>query len=244
MMLDLDRWTDDPSRPDGREVRRDVGRRVLLPAVVLWGLLTGVGLLITGPLQAIGQHEATVNAWFVARRTDLLNTLTQVWSQLGNTEAVIAICVVVAALVWWRTKQWWYAIVPAIAISVQAAVFMTAAFVVGRPRPEVEHLDHAPPTSSYPSGHTGASTALYVTFALMVQRIERAWLRVPLTVILLAIPLLVVYSRLYRGMHHPSDVAAAILNGLTCVVIGWNWLRRTPARVKSPVAARAVETAR
>ena len=241
-MLDLDRWTDDPSRPAGREVRRDLARRVAVPAVVLWLAVTAVGLALTGPLAAVGDHEETVNEWFVERRTDVLNAWTQAWSQLGNTETVIAICVVVALIVWWRTKQWWYALVPAIAIGVQAAVFMLAALVVGRPRPDVPHLDDAPPTSSYPSGHTGASTALYVTLALMAQRIERTWLRVGVTVVLLLIPLLVVYSRLYRGMHHPTDVAAAVLNGLTCVVIGWNWLRRTAAHVEAP--ARATATAK
>jgi membrane-associated phospholipid phosphatase len=243
-MIDVDRWADDPSRPDGHEVRRDLGRRVLVPALALWVMITAVGLALAGPLAAVGDREESVNEWFVERRTDLLNTLTQAWSQLGNTETVIAICVVVALLVWWRTKQWWYAVVPAVAIAVQAAVFMLSALVVGRPRPDVPHLDDAPPTSSYPSGHTGASTALYVTLALMVQRIERAWLRVPLTVILLLVPLLVVYSRLYRGMHHPTDVAAALVNGLTCVVIGWNWLRRTPAAVDAPVRLDAAESAR
>ena len=66
----------------------------------------------------------------------------------------------------WRTKQWWVAVIPALAISLQATVFVIAANLVNRPRPDVERLDPAPPTSSYPSGHTGASFALYLTFAL------------------------------------------------------------------------------
>ena len=31
--------------------------------------------------------------------------------------------------------------------------------------------------------------------------------------LLIAVPLLVAYGRLYRGMHHPTDVLAAFLNG-------------------------------
>ena len=30
-----------------------------------------------------------------------------VWSHIGNTEIVIGVCVVMVALIWWRTKQWW-----------------------------------------------------------------------------------------------------------------------------------------
>jgi undecaprenyl-diphosphatase len=147
---------------------------------------------------------------------------------MGTTETIIGICLVVSGVIWWRTGQWWYAAVPAIAVAVQAAVFMLGALVVSAERPDVEQLDHAPPTSSFPSGHSGASVALYLSLALMAQRIERTWLRVIVTVVLFVVPLLVVYSRLYRGMHYPSDVVVGVLNGLVCVVIGWYWLRRTP----------------
>ena len=246
MTLDLDRWVDDPSRPDGREVRRDLALRVGFPAVVLWAVIVGVGLLLTGPLEALGELELGVNEWFVEQRTTLLNTLTMVWSNIGTTETVIGICLVVAGIVWWRTKQWWYAVVPAIAIAVQAAVFMLAALVVGRERPDVDKLDLAPPTSSFPSGHAGASTALYLSLALMAQRIERTWLRVTVTVVLVILPMLVVYARLYRGMHTVSDVVMGVINGLVCVVLGWYWLRRTSARAERDVttAGDAVTSAR
>jgi membrane-associated phospholipid phosphatase len=244
-MLELHRWVDDPSRPDGREVRRDLGLRVGVPAVLLWLLVVGVGLLLTGPLAALGERELAVNEWFVEQRTVVLDALTLVWSNIGTTETVIGICLVVAGLVWWRTRQWCYAVVPAIAVAVQAAVFMLAALVVGRDRPDVEQLDVAPPTSSYPSGHTGASIALYLTLALMAQRIERTWLRVAVTVVLVILPVLVAYARLYRGMHQLSDVIMGLVNGLVCVVLGWYWLRRTPAGPDDDsVAADAVEGAR
>lgn len=227
-MLDLDRWTDDLSAPSGHDVRRDLGLRVAVPAVVWWVVVVGLGFLLAGPLAALKERETAVSEWFVEQRTATFSTLTAVWGTMGTTETVIGICLVASGVVWWRTGQWWYAVVPAIAVAVQAAVFMLAALVVAGERPEVEQLDAAPPTSSFPSGHSGASTALYVSLALMAQRIEHTWLRVSVTVVLLILPLLVVYSRLYRGMHYPSDVVVGVLNGLVCVVIGWYWLRRTP----------------
>lgn len=230
-MLDLERWANDTSTPRRHEVRRDLGLRVGLPAVVWWVIVVGLGLLLAGPLVGLKERENAVNEWFVEQRTATLDTLTAVWSAMGTTETIIGICLVVSGVVWWRTGQWWYAVVPAIAVAVQAAVFMLAALVVGAERPEVEQLDHAPPTSSFPSGHSGASIALYVALTLMAQRIRYTWLRVIVTVVLLVLPLLVVYSRLYRGMHYPSDVVVGVLNGLVCVVIGWYWLRRTPSRV-------------
>jgi membrane-associated phospholipid phosphatase len=94
----------------------------------------------------------------------------------------------------------------------------------------VPKLDPAPPTSSYPSGHVGAATALYLSFALLAaQRIERAWLRRLVIVVCAVIPFLVAYARLYRGMHHLSDVLIGALNGIACALLAWTCLR-TPRR--------------
>ena len=103
--------------------------------------------------------------------------------------------------------------------------------VTGRPRPDVPHLDPAPPTSSYPSGHVGASVALYASFAIMATTIERSWLRRTVIAVCSVIPILVAYARLYRGMHHLSDVIIGALNGLICAGLAAYCLYRTPKRV-------------
>jgi undecaprenyl-diphosphatase len=109
----------------------------------------------------------------------------------------------------------------------------------------VGHLDPAPPTSSYPSGHVGASTALYVSFALLATRIERAWLRRLTIALCLLLPLLVTYARLYRGMHHVTDVAVGMLNGLVCALLAYAWWRhRARARSEADVAPGDLGAAR
>lgn len=239
-MLDLHRWDPDiATRPEPRQAVRDLAARVLLPAV-LWGaVVVGLGALLDGPLRGIADDEDGVNRWFVEQRTAAFDAITAFASHVGNTGAIIAVCLVVVAAVWWRTRRWWYAVVPAIALGAQVTVFLASSSLVGRSRPDVPKLDDAPPTSSFPSGHSGASTALYVTLALMAQRLERMWLRVSLTVVLLAVPLFVATSRLYRGMHHPTDVLVGILNGLICALLGWYWLK--PARVREPQEMATVE---
>lgn len=223
----LHRYADDESRPSVREVLRDIAVRVLLPAVVLWVVIVGIGKLIEGPLGGLAGENA-VNRALQSGRTSVWDNVTAVWSHIGNTEIVIGVCVVMLAMVWWLTRQWWVAVVPVIAIAAQASVFVLATAVTGRDRPDVEHLDPAPPTSSYPSGHVGASTALYFTLAAVAQRIRNPLLRWVVTVVCLVIPFLVAYARLYRGMHHVSDVAVGFVNGLTCATLGWLYLRRRP----------------
>jgi len=206
-------------------------------------VIVGIGLLITGPLSAIDRREDSVAAAFNRNRTDLWDGITDVWSRVGNTEIVIATCVVVTAVLLWRTRDWRFSAVPAIAISLQATIFVLATHTVGRLRPPVLPEDPSPPTSSYPSGHVGAATALYASFALMAaERIARDWLRRFVIALCVILPLLVTYARLYRGAHHISDVVMGIANGLVCAGLAYGWYKHrtrstsTPERVRSTVS--------
>lgn len=163
-------------------------------------------------------------------------------STIGNTEYIIAVGVLVAVLIWWRTKEWWFAIVPLMAISLQATWFVAAAWIVGRERPQVEMLDSAPPTSSYPSGHVGASSALYFTVALMASRFRNVVVRRTLVGICVTVPFVVTYARLYRGAHHVTDVIVGMANGLVCALLAWGYLRLDGSHASDadePAAARS-----
>ena len=224
-MAFLTRYADDQSSPSVGSALRDLAVRAVAPAIVLWVAIVLGGLFIKGPLNGLSSEEA-ISKDVQDSRTAGWDTVTMVWSHIGNTEIVIGVCVVAVGLLWWRTREWWRAVVPAIAIALQATVFVIATAVVGRPRPDVAHLDPAPPTSSYPSGHVGAATALYVSFALLSQSIERPALRRLVTTLCLVVPLLVAYARLYRGMHHLSDILIGAANGLACALLAWAYLRR------------------
>jgi membrane-associated phospholipid phosphatase len=224
-MAFVSRYLDDQSRPTVKAALADMGRRAVLPAFGLWCLIVAGGFLIKGPLGDL-PGEDQINRDVRAAVGAGWDGVTHWWSMIGNTEIIIGTCVVAVAILWWRTRQWWLALVPALAISLQATVFVIAANLVDRSRPEVERLDPAPPTSSYPSGHTGAAFALYLTFALLAQRIRMPWLRWVVTVACVVIPFLVAYARVYRGMHHLLDVVVGMINGVCCTLLAWNYLRR------------------
>ena len=233
----LRRYERDTTAPTVTQARNDLGRRTLRPAGLLWLANVSVGWVIVGPLDSLPAEEV-VNEELAEERTALMNDVTQVGTNIGGTHFLILACVVVVAAVWWRTRHWWLAVVPAISLSVQSAVFTTASFLVGRGRPDVEHLDVSPPTSGFPSGHTGASTAFYLAVALLAQRIRRPGLRWTMTALCVVIPLLVGFSRMYRGMHFLSDVIAGLVNGVVCAWLAWRYLRRDDRPDRRDEAAR------
>ncbi len=223
-----DRYAADPARPTLPGAAADLLRRAVLPATGLWAVVVVVGLLIVGPLGSL-PGRLGVNRALVAARTPRWDAVTAVGTEVGSSSYILAVCLVTVAVLWWRTRQWWLAVVPLVAVGLQLAVFVTAALVVARPRPDVEQLDAAPPTSSYPSGHMGATTALYTTLAVLAQRLTRPVLRRVATTVWLLVPVLVGYARLYRGMHHVTDVVVGAGNGLVCCWLAWHYLRRADA---------------
>ncbi|MFF1411496.1 diacylglycerol kinase family protein [Streptomyces sp. NPDC058289] len=210
-------------RSCGSSVR---GVRPLLLLPVQAALMIGLGRLVTGP--AAGHWplsaEASIERDLAEGRDPAVSGVTELFSVLAGTRAVVGatlVCIVVL-LVLPRAALRTEALFLGVSVAAQSAVFVVVTAFVDRPRPAVLHEDAAPPTSSFPSGHVGASLALYGGLAVIAAlRMRGSW-RYAVTGILLLIPPAVGLSRMYRGMHYPSDVAGGLLNGtLTLLITGF-----------------------
>jgi len=210
-----------PARRELRhQVARQVLRQVLLPGLFVYVLLVGAGLLLANPLAGAVAGEDELNRDLAEGRTPDWNAVTAFLGMLSNTPAVMATLFVLVVVLRLGYGRWREAATLVTAVLLQATVFLLTTLVVDRPRPDVPKLDGAPPTSSFPSGHTGAATALYLTLALVIGwRMRRPLLRLLVVLLLVSIPVGIAVARLYRGMHHPTDVAFGMLNGLACLVI-------------------------
>lgn len=194
-----------------------------------WALVLGVmllsGLLLTRVLAESWplSSEDEINRALVSARSPVGDEVTWVLSRLGDTWVVIGACAVAVIVLRRAWHRWQEAIFVTACTIGQSAVFLLTTPVIDRRRPAVEKLDEAPPTSSFPSGHTGASLVLCLALALVARRrVTRRWVRWTVTGGLLLIPVAVALGRLYRGMHHPSDIAGSVLNAvLVLLVTGW-----------------------
>ena len=199
-----------------------IAGRVIVALAVLYGVLVGIGLLLTKVFErsALIREENDFNQALADGRTPTMNDVTYLLSGLGNTGAIIGAMLVVAIALRLASKKWTLSIFLVLAVSAQALVFLLVTLTISRRRPDVKQLDDSPPTSSFPSGHTGAATALFLASALLVAwYVKRRWVKILAMTLLIAVPLLVAFGRLYRGMHHPTDIVGAYLNGIATVTI-------------------------
>lgn len=92
--------------------------------------------------------------------------------------------------------------------------------LVGRPRPEiVSHLTEAGGTS-FPSGHSFNSAVVYISIALAFAAMSpRRPVRATIVLAAMALTLLIALSRVWLGVHYPSDAIAGWLGGA-----GWAFL--------------------
>ncbi|RVU18128.1 phosphatase PAP2 family protein [Methylobacterium oryzihabitans] len=116
----------------------------------------------------------------------------------------------------------------------RAALFVVAAIGGGeilstvlklffrRPRPDLVPHGMETFTASFPSGHAMLSAIAYLTLAILLARVERGR-RVKAFVMTLGVvtTLLVGVSRLYLGVHWPSDVLAGWCIGAAWASLCW-----------------------
>ncbi len=98
-----------------------------------------------------------------------------------------------------------------------------------RPRPDVvPHLSHVT-TSSFPSGHSMLSAIVYLTLgALLATVAPRRRLKLYVLGVAMTLPMIVGTSRVYLGVHYPTDVLAGWMAGLVWAMVCWlvaRWLQ-------------------
>ena len=208
-----------------RTLRRFGGRAGNLYASVGLVLVVGMLLALVGTLgfAGLGEYVKTgatqafdenVLRWLGAHQTKMLTAIMTEMTYLG-TGTVVLMVVGVAALFLWHTEHKHSARLLLAAVAGNILLNGALKLFFNRPRPSVFTWQVAAVSSSFPSGHAMSATVCYGTVAYLVARLQRhRWARALTLGGAIVLILLICLTRLYLGVHYPSDVIAGIIVGV------------------------------
>jgi undecaprenyl-diphosphatase len=208
--------------------------------VVLWGFFSVMGEVREGDTYKLDRSILLV----LRRPGELATPIGPRWLQetardvtaLGGF-TVLGLVVVLGALMLLLHRRRLQAAVLVIAVLVGQVAAETTKHLVGRDRPDlVPHLDLVY-SSSFPSGHSAMSPIVYFTLAGILAAGEPS--RAAKTLLLATAALLVLaigVSRVYLGVHWPTDVLAGWAMGTAVALVATLVLHRLAPHRSAPGA--------
>ena len=194
--------------------------------VALWVLLVAfmaaLGRLLTEvlvPHAGVGLAERSYNDWLEHNRAPFREDVSWVGSTLSGGH-VLPLVVAVTCISLAIARRWRLAAFFLTAILVEVTAYRALVSLVPRERPDVDRLENLPLLHSFPSGHVAASIAVYGAIAIVLaSRLRDSSWRYAAYSFGVFMPLLVAGSRMYRGMHNPTDALAGVLMGCLAVAV-------------------------
>lgn len=198
---------------------------LLLPAGAVWGFVELADAVLEGETETIDR------ALLLALRspTDPADPLGPRWlaevgrdiTALGGVAVLTLLTLLVATFM--ALRRLWHAawlLLAAVGSGILVSTVLKAAFE--RPRPDLVPHGSYVSTASFPSGHSMMAAVVYLTLGALLARVEpdrRVKAFVLTAAVLLA--LLVGVSRVYLGVHWPTDVLAGWTVGAGWALLLW-----------------------
>ena len=188
-------------------------------ALLLWGAICYLAATFDtfpGDTGAIERFQSFRNNW--------LDDAARVASYLADTPVAIASIFGLSLALWLRRRRADAIVI--LLVLIPEAINLGLKELVGRPRPELSFLASPPENPAFPSGHAIHAILLFGLLIVIVGALIRPqWLRTGIQGLLGLMILACGASRVYLGIHWPSDVLGAYLLGAFFIVV-LLWLRK------------------
>jgi undecaprenyl-diphosphatase len=167
----------------------------------------------------VQNFDESILRWVETLRTPFMNSMMLDITALGGLALTIVLGLLAVALFLLSRDA-----LAAVHLIITSAggffISMWTKSLISRPRPSIiPQLIHAS-GFSYPSGHSITSAAIYLTMAILACRHFKSY---PARIILLSLAgimiALISFSRIYLGVHYPSDTMSGALLGLAWALI-------------------------
>ncbi|WP_341864191.1 phosphatase PAP2 family protein [Gymnodinialimonas sp. 57CJ19] len=223
-----------------RQVRQSaavLSNRILLAFLILAGLTWTFFSLADAVFENETDTFDTLVVLAFRNPADLSDPFGPIWVEemarditgLGGL-AVLSLLVIVSAGFLWLRAQRRLAVVLISAVATGTALSQFLKFGFDRARPDLVSQEAAVYTASFPSGHSMMAAIVYLTLAVLLARtlhgkVAKAYVIAVATLVVIAVGI----SRVYLGVHWPTDVLAGWIIGAAWALlfgIVAKWLTR------------------
>lgn len=162
--------------------------------------------------------DNSVTDYVLSHRSPALDTYFKMVTDIGDVEGYVIVTIIAAIISWAVLKKWKYMLQIGIVMIISALSNLALKRVFNRARPTIEQLVTADGLS-YPSGHAMAAMSFYGFLIYLFYKMKMNKILKYTGMLLAALLILSIgISRIYLGVHYPSDIVAGFIAGAVWVV--------------------------
>tara|TARA_R110002167_G_scaffold52494_1_gene151531 strand:+ start:570 stop:1307 length:738 start_codon:yes stop_codon:yes gene_type:complete len=195
---------------------------VITVIVVLIVVVGGINLFIelteTLKTDLLATYDTTITDYVISYRSPNLTSYFKFMTNVGDVYGYLIVLVIFLLLSLLVFKRWKYVVQATLVLALATVSNMMLKRFIDRARPGIEHLVSVE-TLSYPSGHAMSAMAFYGFLIFLVTKFKiHKVIKYALIAILILLILSIGISRIYLGVHFPSDIAGGFIAGFIWVV--------------------------
>lgn len=195
-------------------------------AAVAFAVFAAIALSVINNMQQgdIPKFDSVVGGEIISMRSDFFTPIVKAITHFGDAKTIIFLC---AFMLLWKKTRFEFGLPISCTALITVSIQSLLKSAVARQRPPVESFLIEQGGYSFPSGHSCSSFVFYgflfyMFFHMPVENVvEKA-----VTYFVLAVPFAVGFSRIYLGVHYPTDVLAGQCLGLGILMIEISTFRK------------------
>lgn len=191
---------------------------VIALIVVVGGINLFVELTETLKSDLLADYDQQITEYVISHRSPVLTKYFVFVTHVGDVYGYAIVLIVFTLMSIFVFKRWKYTVQIFLVLLLSAVSNLMLKRFVDRARPGIEHMVSVE-TLSYPSGHAMSAMAFYGFLMYLFYRFKiNIFLKIGIIMLLGLLILSIGLSRIYLGVHFPSDIAGGYIAGFIWVV--------------------------